>query len=67
MAPGRYAVITLTADAPESLTRTTPSQRPPLRVGLVFYVAVASFAGLLVLIGQRFSVFGTTPMIESIR
>lgn len=35
----------------------------PLRVGLVFYVAVASFAGLLVLIGQRFSVFGTTSII----
>ncbi len=35
----------------------------PLRVGLVFYVAAASFAGLLVLIGQRFSVFGTTSII----
>jgi N-carbamoylputrescine amidase len=28
-------MITLTADAPESLTRSTPSQRPPLRVALV--------------------------------
>lgn len=28
-------MITLTADAPESLTRTTPSKRPPLRVGLL--------------------------------
>ncbi|MBO0863889.1 MAG: hydrolase [Mycobacterium sp.] len=28
-------MITLTADAPESLTRSTPAQRPPLRVGLV--------------------------------
>lgn len=28
-------MIVLTADAPESLTRTTPSDRPPLRVGLV--------------------------------
>ncbi|WP_299558007.1 nitrilase-related carbon-nitrogen hydrolase [uncultured Mycolicibacterium sp.] len=28
-------MITLTAPAPESLSRTTPSQRPPLRVGLV--------------------------------
>ena len=35
----------------------------PLRVALVFYVAAASFAGLLVLIGQRFSVFGTTSII----
>jgi lipoprotein-releasing system permease protein len=35
----------------------------PVRVGLVFYVAAASFAGLLVLIGQRFSVFGTTSII----
>jgi len=35
----------------------------PLRVGLVFYVAGATFAGLLVLIGQRFSVFGTTSII----
>lgn len=35
----------------------------PLRVSLVFYVAAASFAGLLVLIGQRFSVFGTTSII----
>ncbi len=34
----------------------------PLRVSLVFYVAAASFAGLLVLIGQRFSVFGTTSI-----
>ena len=35
----------------------------PLRVGLVFYVAAATFAGLLVLIAQRFSVFGTTSII----
>jgi lipoprotein-releasing system permease protein len=35
----------------------------PLRVSLVFYVAGASFFGLLVLIGQRFSVFGTTSII----
>ncbi|PRQ04655.1 Lipoprotein-releasing system transmembrane protein LolE [Enhygromyxa salina] len=35
----------------------------PLRVWLVFYVAAASFAGLLVLIAQRFSVFGTTSII----
>lgn len=35
----------------------------PLRVALVFYVAAASFAGLLVAIGQRFSVFGTTSII----
>jgi len=28
-------VITLTSDAAEPLTRSTPSQRPPLRVGLV--------------------------------
>ena len=35
----------------------------PLRVALVFYVAAATFAGLLVLIGQRFSVFGTTSII----
>lgn len=35
----------------------------PLRVSLVFYVAAASFAGLLVLIAQRFSVFGTTSII----
>jgi lipoprotein-releasing system permease protein len=35
----------------------------PLRVSLVFYVAAASFFGLLVLIGQRFSVFGTTSII----
>ena len=28
-------MITLTATAPEPLSRTTPSQRPPLRVGLV--------------------------------
>lgn len=41
----------------------TLDQLKPLRVGLVFYVAAASFAGLLVLIGQRFSVFGTTSII----
>ncbi len=35
----------------------------PLRVGLVFYAAISSFSGLLVLIGQRFSVFGTTSII----
>jgi lipoprotein-releasing system permease protein len=35
----------------------------PLRVALVFYVAAASFFGLLVLIGRRFSVFGTTSII----
>ncbi len=35
----------------------------PLRVGLVFYAAWASFFGLLVLIGRRFSVFGTTSII----
>ena len=35
----------------------------PLRVALVFYVAAATFAGLLVLVGQRFSVFGTTSII----
>lgn len=35
----------------------------PLRVGLVFYAAGASFFGLLVLIAQRFSVFGTTSII----
>ena len=28
-------MITLTATAPEPLSRTTPSDRPPLRVGLV--------------------------------
>ncbi len=33
------------------------------RVALVFYVAIASFLGLLVLIAQRFSVFGTTSII----
>src|SRR5690606_37906030 len=41
----------------------TLDQLKPLRVALVFYVAAASFAGLLVLIGQRFSVFGTTSII----
>jgi lipoprotein-releasing system permease protein len=35
----------------------------PVRVSLVFYAAAASFLGLLVLIGQRFSVFGTTSII----
>jgi lipoprotein-releasing system permease protein len=35
----------------------------PLRVSLIFYVAIATFAGLLVLIGQRFSVFGTTSIM----
>jgi lipoprotein-releasing system permease protein len=35
----------------------------PFRLGLVFYVAIACFAGLLILIGQRFSVFGTTSII----
>ncbi|MFV8753390.1 ABC transporter permease [Nannocystaceae bacterium ST9] len=38
-------------------------QLKPIRISLVFYVAAASFAGLLVLIGQRFSVFGTTSII----
>lgn len=38
-------------------------QVKPVRIALVFYVAVASFLGLLVLIGQRFSVFGTTSII----
>lgn len=35
----------------------------PLRVALVFYSAGATFLGLLVLIGQRFSIFGTTSII----
>ncbi|MCA9684423.1 MAG: FtsX-like permease family protein [Myxococcales bacterium] len=35
----------------------------PLRVFLVFYAAGATFLGLLVAIGQRFSVFGTTSII----
>ena len=41
----------------------TMSLLQPLRLSLVFYVAVASFAGLLVLIAQRFSVFGTTSIV----
>ena len=46
--------------------RTNPEQMAmfkPLRIGLVFYVAGASFLGLLMLISQRFSVFGTTSII----
>jgi lipoprotein-releasing system permease protein len=38
-------------------------QVKPIRIALVFYVALASFLGLLVLIAQRFSVFGTTSII----
>ncbi|EDM75431.1 hypothetical protein PPSIR1_04323 [Plesiocystis pacifica SIR-1] len=35
----------------------------PLRVGLVFYTAGATFGGLLTLISRRFSIFGTTSII----
>lgn len=45
-------MITLTADAPESLTRTTPSQRPPLRVGLVQHRWRADHAELTSVLGD---------------
>jgi N-carbamoylputrescine amidase len=45
-------MITLTAAAPESLTRTTPSQRPPLRIGLVQHRWRADHAELTRVLGE---------------
>lgn len=44
-------MITLTADAPESLTRTKPSHRPPLRIGLVQHRWRADHAELTRVLG----------------
>ncbi|TVS88756.1 nitrilase-related carbon-nitrogen hydrolase [Mycobacterium helveticum] len=45
-------MITLTAAAPESLTRTTPSQRPPLRIALVQHRWRADHAELTRVLGD---------------